>query len=106
MHSLLRAARLICSTLSSNCDQGDSFFVPLTDFPDSPKILSEIAIYYYRSGQLNDFEKMKDTSLRDCMKKIWDEGLQKIDLTTVGQIIGVSVSDILSNTNTTFNGWD
>ena len=40
------------------------------------------------------------------MKKIWKDGLQKIDLTTVGQIIGVSVSDLLTNTNTTFDGWE
>ena len=53
-----------------------------------------------------DFEKMRDTLLRDSMKKIWSEGLQKVDLTTVGQIIGVSVSDLLANTNTTFEGWD
>jgi len=53
-----------------------------------------------------DFEKMRDTLLRDSMKKIWIEGLQKVDLTTVGQIIGVSVSDLLANTNTTFEGWD
>lgn len=53
-----------------------------------------------------DFEKMKDTQLRDSMKKIWKDGLEKIDLTTVGQIIGVSVSDLLTNTNTNFEGWD
>jgi hypothetical protein len=53
-----------------------------------------------------DFEKMTDTQLRDKMKKIWNDGLQKIDLTTVGQIIGVSVSDLLTNTNTTFDGWE
>lgn len=44
-----------------------------------------------------DFEQMKDQKLRDTMKKIWEEGMQKIDLTTVGQIIGVSVSDLLTN---------
>jgi len=53
-----------------------------------------------------DFEKMRDIPLRDSMKKIWNEGLEKIDLTTVGQIIGVSVSDLLTNTNTTFDGWE
>lgn len=53
-----------------------------------------------------DFEQMKDTSLRESMKKIWNDGFQKIDLTTVGQILGVSVSDLLMNTNTTFDGWD
>jgi len=53
-----------------------------------------------------DFEKMKDAPLKMSMKKVWDEGLQKIDLTTVGQIIGVSVSDLLTNTTTTFDGWE
>lgn len=53
-----------------------------------------------------DFEKMRDTFLRDSMKKIWKDGLQAIDLTTVGQIIGVSVSDLLTNSNTIFKGWD
>lgn len=53
-----------------------------------------------------DFEKMTDIQLRDKMKKIWNDGLQKIDLTTVGIIIGVSVSDLLTNTNTTFDGWE
>ena len=52
-----------------------------------------------------DFEKMKDIQLKDSMKKVW-EGLQKIDLTTVGKIIGISVSDLLTKTNTTFIGWD
>lgn len=53
-----------------------------------------------------DFEKMKNALLRDSMRKIWSEGLEEIDLTTVGQIIGVSVSDLLTNTNTAFDGWD
>ena len=53
-----------------------------------------------------DFEKMKDVNLKTSMKKVWEDGLQKIDLTTVGQIIGVSVSDLLTNTTTTFEGWE
>lgn len=53
-----------------------------------------------------DFEKLNNIDLRKSIKRMWDDGLQKIDLTTVGQIIGVSVSDLLSNTNTTFDGWD
>ena len=59
-----------------------------------------------RGSLFYDFEQMKDQKLRDTMKKIWEEGLQKIDLTTVGQIIGVSVSDLLTNTNTSFDGWE
>lgn len=61
---------------------------------------------FKKDNLVYDFEKMKDTILRDSMKAIWNEGLQKIDLTSVGQIIGVSVSDLLTNANTTFEGWD
>lgn len=60
---------------------------------------------FRKDNLVYDFEKMTDTSLRDSMKIIWND-LQKIDLTTVGQIIGVSVSDLLTNTNTTFDGWE
>jgi hypothetical protein len=58
------------------------------------------------AGQLSyDFEKMTDINLRDSIKGIWEQ-LQKIELTTVGQIIGVSVSDLLLNATTTFSGWE
>jgi len=52
-----------------------------------------------------DFERMKDQQLREKIKLVWKE-LQKIDLTTVGQIIGVTVTDMLTNTTTRFDGWD
>lgn len=52
-----------------------------------------------------DFDKLSDTKLKESIKKAWEDGLQKVDLTTVGQIIGVSVSDLLTNTTTTFQGW-
>lgn len=61
---------------------------------------------FKKDNLIYDFEKMVDIELRDKMKKIWNDGLQKIDLTTVGLIIGVSVSDLLTNTNTTFDGWE
>lgn len=61
---------------------------------------------FKKDNLVYDFEKMVDIQLRDKMKKIWNDGLQKIDLTTVGQIIGVYVSDLLTNTNTTFDGWE
>ncbi len=60
---------------------------------------------FKKDNLIYDFEKMRDVPLRDSMKKFW-ESLQKIDLTTVGLIIGVSVSDLLTRTNTTFDGWD
>lgn len=61
---------------------------------------------YHKDKFKFDFEQLKDSNLRESMKKIWNDGLQKIDLTTVGKIIGVSVSDLLTNANTTFNGWE
>jgi tetratricopeptide (TPR) repeat protein len=32
----------------------------LTDFPDNPKLLSQIGIFFYRSGQLKSFENIKE----------------------------------------------
>lgn len=61
---------------------------------------------FQKDNLIYDFEKMRDVPLKDSMKKIWEQGIQKIDLTTVGQIIGVSVSDLLTNTTTTFDGWE
>jgi hypothetical protein len=61
---------------------------------------------FKKDNLIYDFEKMKDALLKEAMKKIWNDGLQKIDLTPVGQIIGVSVSDLLTNTTTSFDGWD
>lgn len=53
-----------------------------------------------------DFEKMPEPEIKNALKRYWESGLQKIDLTTVGQIIGISVSDILTNTNTSYEGWE
>lgn len=40
------------------------------------------------------------------VKGLWDQGLNAVDLTSVGQVIGVYVSDLLTGTNTAFKGWD
>jgi len=61
---------------------------------------------YSKDNYIFDFEKMKDFQLRDSLKAMWNDGLQKIELTTTGQIIGVSVSDLISNTTTSFDGWE
>lgn len=61
---------------------------------------------YQKDKFFYNFEKMKNPELKVFLKAIWNDGLQKIDLTTTGQIIGVSVSDQLTNTNTSFEGWD
>lgn len=53
-----------------------------------------------------DLEKMKNIQLKEFIKNIWSQGFANIELTTVGQIIGVSVSDLVSNTNTSMMGWE
>jgi hypothetical protein len=53
-----------------------------------------------------DFGIIEDVKLAEAIKKKWHRGLELIDLTTVGQIIGVSVSDLLTKSQTVFDGWD
>lgn len=53
-----------------------------------------------------DFEKMKDIALRDSLNDLWGKGLNRVDLTSVGLIIGVSVSNMLTKTGTSLDGWE
>lgn len=40
----------------------------LKDFPDSAKINNQIAIYYYRSGQIKNFTALKDSIKKKTLK--------------------------------------
>lgn len=40
------------------------------------------------------------------IRTLWNQGLQSVDLTSVGQLVGVCVSDLMSGENTSFSGWD
>ncbi len=40
------------------------------------------------------------------ISKDFNEGLKSVDLTSVGQLIGVYATDLLTGSNTTFNGWE
>lgn len=51
-------------------------------------------------------DKIRDPDLRESIVANWNNGLQHIDLTTVGLIIGISVSDILTSKNTLFEGFE
>ncbi len=54
-----------------------------------------------------DFNLLKTGELKENIKKLWNESeLQAIDLTTTGEIIGVLSSDMISNTKTSFDGWE
>ena len=54
-----------------------------------------------------DFNILKTVDLKENIQKFWNESkLQAVDLTTTGQIIGVLASDMISNTQTSFDGWE
>jgi hypothetical protein len=54
-----------------------------------------------------DFNSLKSKELKEKIQLLWNEsGIQQVDLTTTGQIIGVLVSDMISKTKTTFDGWE
>jgi len=39
------------------------------------------------------------------MKALWDQGLKSVDLTSVGQLVGAYVSDLLTGGTTSFSDW-
>lgn len=55
-----------------------------------------------------DFDKFKSvSSIGVKIEKIWNEGqLQRISLTSTGQLIGIFTSDLLSATKTDISNWD
>jgi len=65
--------------------------------------IEELYKYKEYSYNIND---MKETLIRDTIKTAWEKGLNKINLTSVGYIIGISISDYLTNTSTNIVGWD
>lgn len=62
----------------------------------------------YSIGEFKfDFNLLKIADLKEKIQKYWNESkLQAVDLTTTGQIIGVLASDMVSNTQTSFDGWE
>ncbi|MFT6631627.1 MAG: tetratricopeptide (TPR) repeat protein [Bacteriovoracaceae bacterium] len=55
-------AKVLYELETSNAAIGYLYDV-LKDFPDNPKILSEIGIYFYRSGQLKKYKNIKEKLL-------------------------------------------
>ncbi|MBI5015869.1 MAG: hypothetical protein HZB55_10310 [Deltaproteobacteria bacterium] len=49
---------------------------------------------------------MLESPLGAHIKALWQQGLQAVDLSSVGQLVGVYVSDLLTGGNTSFTGWD
>ena len=57
------------------------------------------------SGFTFDYEAFSATEIGKKIEEIWKSGLQNAIPTTVGQVIGVYVSDMLTKTTTSFDGW-
>jgi len=49
---------------------------------------------------------MLESPLGQHIQALWGQGLQAVDLSSVGQLIGVYSSDLLTGGNTSFSGWD
>jgi hypothetical protein len=52
-----------------------------------------------------DSETFFASTTGEHLRQLWKDGLQSITLTSVGQIIGVYVTDLLTGSTTTFSGW-
>jgi hypothetical protein len=46
------------------------------------------------------------TSTGKSLQELWTQGLQSIDLTSVGQLVGVYVMDLRTGNNTIFSDWE
>lgn len=49
---------------------------------------------------------MLESPVGQHIRALWMQGLQAVDLSSVGQLIGVYVSDLLTGGSTSFTGWD
>jgi len=57
------------------------------------------------SGLTFDYKAFLATEWGRKAKKLWESDLKHALPTTVGQVIGIYVSDMLTNTTTSFDGW-
>lgn len=54
-----------------------------------------------------DFNSIKSYAIKEKFQNHWgDPRIQQVNLTTTGEIIGVLVSNMISNTVTTLDGWE
>jgi len=52
-----------------------------------------------------DYKAFCETELGKKVEELWKAGLRNAIPTTVGQVIGIYASDMLTNTTTSFDGW-
>jgi len=57
------------------------------------------------SGFAFDYKAFSTTEVGKKVKELWESDLKHALPTTVGQVIGIYVSDMLTNTSTSFDGW-
>ena len=72
----------------------------------SPFIMHNKSNLFENGDYVFGLDKIRYPDLRESIVANWNNGLQHIDLTTVGLIIGISVSDILTSKNTLFEGFE
>lgn len=55
----------------------------------------------------NNFEpSILESPLGQHIRALWNQGLQAVDLSSVGQLVGIYVSDLMTGGTTLFTGWD
>ncbi|MBN2462477.1 MAG: hypothetical protein JXB43_02630 [Dehalococcoidia bacterium] len=61
--------------------------------------------YTKEKGFIFDYEAFFATPVGNKIVQLWKTGLEKAIPTTIGQLIGVYVSDVLTGTTTLWDGW-
>ncbi len=67
--------------------------------------LQKLFAYPKESGFTFDYAAFSATVLGKRIEQLWKTGLEHAIPTTVGQLIGTYVSDMLTGTTTSFEGW-
>ena len=67
--------------------------------------LQKLFAYPKESGFSFDYEAFSATDVGKRIIQLWKTGLEHAIPTTVGQLIGIYVSDILTSTTTSLEGW-
>jgi hypothetical protein len=67
--------------------------------------LQKLFDYTKESGFIFDYAAFSATPVGDKIVQLWKTGLEKAIPTTIGQLIGVYVSDMLTGTTTSWDRW-
>jgi hypothetical protein len=65
----------------------------------------ELFAYRKETGFKFDYAAFSATNVGKLIVQLWESGLKYAIPTTIGQLIGIYVSDMLTGTNTTLDSW-